>query len=242
LLHVAADGRVLARWVPEATEAWFAGADYPVHGVLPAIAARRQLNRGFEGIALSPDGAWLYLAFQSPLAHPDEQAHLQGRHVRLLKLDIATGAVAAQFLYPFDPPASFRRDAALGPIDWSDLKISELTTLGPDALLVLERGSASTKLYVVALDSARAIGAEHLDPMTRPTLEQASAAGEIRTALAKTLILSTDDLPEIDADLEGVAIVSPRTLLLVNDDDFGIDGVRTRFWRIDLPTDMPTGA
>jgi hypothetical protein len=53
---VGADGRVRERWNP---------------GTLPAIAGKRQLNRGFEAIALSPDESWLYLAFQSPLAHPD---------------------------------------------------------------------------------------------------------------------------------------------------------------------------
>jgi hypothetical protein len=82
ILHVDASGRVLARWVPAGTEAGFAGADYPVVSALPAIAARRRLNRGFEALALSEDEAWLYLAFQSPLAHPDEHAHKHGRHVR----------------------------------------------------------------------------------------------------------------------------------------------------------------
>ena len=177
LLRVAADGTVMVRWVPQGTEAWFAGADYPVRGVLPAIAARRQLNRGFEALALSTDEAWLYVAFQSPLALPDTQAHEQGRHVRLWKLDAATGAVAAQFLYPLDDPSSFRRDRALGAFGWSDLKLSEMVVLGPDLLLVLERGSATSKLYAVALDPVCAVGGEHLDVATRPTLEQLSGMG-----------------------------------------------------------------
>jgi hypothetical protein len=58
--------------------------------------------------------------------------------------------------------------------------------------------------------------------------------------LAKTLIFSTDDFPEISADLEGMVQISPRQLLLVNDNDFGIEGVATRFWRVDLPFDLPT--
>ena len=239
LLRVAPDGMVLARWVPQGTEAWFAGADYPVLGILPAIATRRQLNRGFEALALSIDEAWLYAAFQSPLAHPNLEAHERGRHVRLWKLDAATGELAAQFLYPLDEPASFRRDTALGAFGWSDLKISELVTLGPDLFLVLERGAATSKLYAVALDPACAVGREHLDVATRPTLEQLSGMGRALPALAKRLILTTDDLPEIDPDLEGVAVLSPRTLLLVNDNDFGIDGARTHFWRVDLAEDLP---
>ncbi|HEX8389452.1 MAG TPA: esterase-like activity of phytase family protein, partial [Sphingomonas sp.] len=50
LLRIAADGEVIARWVPEGCEALFEGGRYPVLGVLPAIAARRRLNRGFEAL------------------------------------------------------------------------------------------------------------------------------------------------------------------------------------------------
>jgi hypothetical protein len=32
-----------------------------------------------------------------------------------------------------------------------------------------------------------------------------------------------------------LTLLSPATLLLVNDNDFGVDDVATRFWRIDLP-------
>ncbi|MES2055348.1 MAG: esterase-like activity of phytase family protein [Pseudomonadota bacterium] len=240
LLRVAADGTVFARWVPSGTEALFAGADYPVIGALPAIAARRQINRGIEALALSDDGAWLYFAFQSPLAHPDAEAHHRARHVRIWKMDTATGAIAAQYLYPFDPPETFRRDCSLGKVDWSDLKISELVLLAPDRLLILERGSATTKLYAVQLDRAHETAPEQLDDATRPTLEQRSADGLIGDlALAKTLILDTDDLPEIDADLEGLIVLSAKTLLLVNDNDFGMEGVRTRFWRVELAADLP---
>lgn len=243
LLHIAADGMVLRRIVPEGSEDWFAGADYPIEAALPAIAARRRLNRGFEGLAISDDGAWLYLVFQSPLAHPDAESHRRGRHVRIWKLATATGRVAAQFVYPLDPPRSFRRDKAAGDVDRSDIKVSELALLGDDQLLLLERGSLTTKLYAVRLDAEFETPAEQLELETRPTIEQASVADEMSTlpVLAKRLILSTDDHPEIDGDLEGIAILSPRTILLVNDSDFGIEGVATRFWRIDLTEDLSAG-
>jgi len=240
LLHVAADGMVLRRIVPEGSEDWFAGADYPIEAALPAIAARRRLNRGFEGLAISDDGAWLYLVFQSPLAHPDAEAHRRGRHVRIWKLATETGRVAAQFVYPLDPPRSFRRDTEAGDVDRSDIKLSELALLGADHLMLLERGSLTTKLYAVRLDADLATPADQLDLETRPTIEQMSAADDLSAlpVLAKRLILSTDDYPEIDGDLEGIAILSPRTIVLVNDSDFGIEGVETRFWRIDLTQDL----
>jgi hypothetical protein len=241
LLRVMPDGTVGARLVPQGCTEWFADAAYPIRDSLPAITARRRLNRGFEALALSDDGATLYLAFQSPLAHPDVAAHRGARHVRLWALDTATEQVTAQYLYPLDRPSTFLRDSAAGDFDRADVKISELTVLGRNLLLVLERGSLTTKLYLVDFESGPPLDPQHLDPETRPTIEQLSAADALDLpVLAKTLIFSTDDFPEIDADLEGMVQLSSRALLLVNDNDFGIEGVATRFWRIDLPFDLPT--
>ena len=233
LLHLSPTGEIRARWVPEGAEAGVAGTV----GLLPAIAARRRLNRGFEALAALPDGG-LIAAFQSPLAHPDDAAHRTGRHTRVWRLDGATGAVTAQWLYPFDAPDTFRRDAALGPFGWEDIKLSELMPLPSGRLLALERGSATTKLYLVTLDPALRIDDAHLDVATRPTLEELSAAGAAPPALEKELLLSTDDWPEIDPDLEGMVLLGPSTLLLVNDNDFGVEGVRTRFWRVELDREL----
>jgi len=234
LLKVSAKGEVLHRWVPAGLEEHLGEAKHEVSGTLPAIAAKRQLNRGFEALTVSKDERWLYLAFQSPLAHPDEEAREGGRHVRFWKLDAASGAVTAQFLYPLDRPESFRLDAAKGSIEWSDLKVSEITLLGGDALLVLERGSQTTKIYRVELDDALQIPPEHLNIETRPTLEELSAKDEPLPfpLLAKQLVFSADDAPEVAADLEGMVLLSPTELLLVNDNDFGVEGAHTSFWRV----------
>lgn len=230
LVRLDSGGRVLKRLVPEGTE--LEGAAYPVEASLPAIAARRQINRGFEAIALAPDCKSLFVAFQSPLAHPDESAHEQARHVRLWRLDPETGEVIGQYLYPLDPPETFERDRAKTPLERSDLKVSELCLLGANSLLVLERGSETTKIYKVTPADALALPPEHLDLATRPTVEELSA-GEIGLpVLAKHLLFSSDDAPEVSADLEGMAILSPSELLLVSDNDFGVEGAETAFWRV----------
>jgi hypothetical protein len=204
-----------------------------VHQGLPAIAARRQLNRGFEAIAVTADQQSLFVAFQSPLAHPDEAAHKCARHVRIWRLDPATMHVEAQFLYPLDPPDTFLRDVAKGPLDKGDLKISELVALPDDSLLVLERASETTKIYRIAPGSASALPAEHLDILTRPSVEELSGAGDLPLpTLRKTLIFSSDDAPEVAPDLEGMVMLSPHELLLVNDSDFGVEGAHTSFWRL----------
>jgi hypothetical protein len=205
ILVVAADGVVQARWVPKGEHAALAGAAYRVEDVLPALSARRRLNRGFEALALSPDETRLHVILQSPLA-PEDEIALEGRgRARLWTLDAQTGAPLAEHFYPFDAPETFRRDADAGPVGPDDLKISEAVSLGEDQLLVLERISATSKLYRVTLDAP---------------------------VLTKTLVLSTDDWPQIDADLEGVALLSDRELLLSTDNDFGVDGRRTAFYRV----------
>jgi hypothetical protein len=199
---------------------------------LPAIAARRQINRGFEALSLSKDARFLFLAFQSPLAHPDEAAHEGAAHVRLWRLEAETGTVLAQYLYPLDPPESFRRDRDAGEFERKDVKVSEITCLGEDTLLVLERGSLTTKLYRVRLEKGLELAPEHLEIGTRPTIEELSGAGEPLPALAKELLFSSDDHADIGADLEGVALLSDRELVLVSDNDFGVEGAVTGFWRL----------
>ncbi|MGH6999232.1 MAG: esterase-like activity of phytase family protein, partial [Phenylobacterium sp.] len=200
LIRVDAAGVAIRRWTPKGVDG---ACDPPLEPILPGIAARRRLNRGFEALCLSPDDRWLYAAFQSPLAHDDEAG--RARHARIWKIDAADGAVAAQYVYPLDRPGSFTRDRKAGDVKRRDLKVCELTHIGGDRLLVLERISESAKIYLVDLSGPGA-AVEHLDIETQPTLERLTprmlAAAGI-PVVAKTLVLSTDDVPEITADLEG---------------------------------------
>lgn len=235
LIKLDSEGRVVSRWLP-------AGSVGEGEPILPAIAGRRKINRGFEALAISPDECWLVLAFQSPLAHPDRAAHKQAGHVRIWRLDAQSGEVTTQHLYPLDPPESFARDCRKGQFALSDIKVSELLWAGADALLVLERGSETTRIYKVRLDPARALGPEHLDVANRPTIEQRSAAGDTSLPeLAKELLFDSDLEPQVAADLEGMAWLSPGELLLVSDNDFGVEGAETSFWRLKLGAAPPGG-
>jgi hypothetical protein len=227
LVRVDADGVVRQRLLP-----CDAGGES-----LPAIAAKRQLNRGFEALAVSDDEQWLFLAFQSPLAHPAEAAHKAAGHVRIWQMDLREGPrVTAQFAYPLDPPESFRRDCDAGPFDRSDIKVSELLW-SSGSLLVLERGSATTKIYRCVLKPELALDAAHVDVATRPTLEELSARGTPGfPELEKQLLFTSDDHPDVGSDLEGMAWLSDDEVLLVSDNDFGVEGATTGFWRVRLGT------
>jgi hypothetical protein len=52
--------------------------------------------------------------------------------------------------------------------------------------------------------------------------------------LSKTLLFSSDDHPEVSADMEGMTYLSDRSLLIVSDNDFGVEDKQTRFFRLDF--------
>jgi hypothetical protein len=241
LLRCDREGNINLRWVPRGTGHCFAGSAFPVVEALPAIASARKLNRGFEAIATSPDGTTIYVAFQSPLAHPDRAAHEKSRHVRIWQLNATDGTLRAEYIYPLDEPDTFLRDAGWGKVERSDIKISEIVLTPKGDLLVLERISQSTKIYAVPLTPFNRAPRALSDAATRPTLEQMTRKDVGRAqllVLTKTLIVTSDDYPEIPPDLEGMLLLGPSRLLLANDSDFGIEGAQTQFWIVDLDREV----
>jgi hypothetical protein len=226
LAHFSADGRLLVRHVPQGTDVDFAGARYDVKGSLPAILAKRQANRGIEGIAISPDERFLYFILQNPLANPDAAAFRAARNTRVFKIERASMRVIGEYVYTLDDPNSFRRDPSS---HQSDPRISELMAIGPDRLVVLERTEQTTKLYEIELGGATDIaGGRWDDAATRPTLEQSDAASVGITPVKKVLRFDSFDHPAIVGKTEGMALLGDGALLLINDDDFGITGGRTQ--------------
>lgn len=234
LLLVTEEGEVQRRLVPMGLGADYQSSTVPTQEILPAIARMRKLNRGFEALALSSDGARLYVAFQSPLAHPDRTAHDNGDIVRIWALDAESGAFIEEYAYPLDMPEQFERDCEAGAVERSDIKVSEMTCLADDSLLVLERITHSTKIYRITLND-KALPHEFVEMDHRPTLEQLNQQGLLGAGhplLQKQLLLSTDAHRMISCDLEGMIVLDDGALLLANDSDYGISGASTEFWRV----------
>lgn len=231
LLLVDDSGLVELRLVPHGSAARYDGSAVPVIERLPALALARKLNRGFEALAASPGGDTLYVAFQSPLAHPDRAAHEGGTVVRIWSLDAASGAFQCEYAYPLDPPAAFTRDSANGPVTPGDVKVSEITCLSDGSLLVLERVTASTHIYRLRLPPP--LPAHFIDAAHRPSLEQLGLeAAESLTLPTKQRLFSSDEQPQVCPDLEGLIVLDDGDLLLANDSDYGTEGAATQFWRV----------
>ena len=86
----------------------------------------RNTNRGFEGLAISPDGKFAYAMLQSPML--DEFGLTTGRYNRIVKFDIATGLAVAQYAYLMEGSSQGRG-------------ISALVALNDHEFLVLERNN-----------------------------------------------------------------------------------------------------
>lgn len=226
IAHFSADGRMIARYVPQGTEGEFAGAKYDVKGTLPAILAKRAINRGIESMAVSPDERFLYFIMQNPLANPDVKAYQQAKNARLFKIERASMKVVGEYVYTLDDPATFRRDPSKRQ---NDPRISEMMAIGLDQLVVLERTEQTTKLYEIQLAGATNIAGTRWDDVaTSPSLEQTAVAAAKITAVPKTLRLDTGNFPDIVGKTEGMALLGDGALAIINDDDYGIAGGRTQ--------------
>lgn len=228
------NGKVLERHVPKGMAKDLAGADYKVVESLPAIIAKRKLNRGIESLSISVDESTLYFAMQSPLSNPNADAYKISRNVRIFAFNIAAQKVVGEYLYLLDKPETFIKDFAKKKRKQNDIKISEMIVLADEKLLVLERISSTTKYYLIDLSVATKIEAKFDDLATTPSLELTDPT--ILSPMHKELVFNSDDLKGLPSKTEGIAMLNDHELLLVNDNDFGIDGKVVSMVKLTFPT------
>ena len=197
---------------------------------IPLVYARRRINRGMEGLTITPDGKTLVGIMQYPLYNPSAAAISGSVVTRILAYDIAAGT-AKEFVYL---------------IEKSTLQaVSEITAITNTTFLVLERdgeyrteankGTVVKKIYKIDIASATDIS----DPANGvggklykgKTIEELKTAAELTAnsivPVTKTLISDLMiDIPNYPHDkAEGVFVINPNLIAVSNDDDFGITGV-----------------
>jgi hypothetical protein len=222
------NGKLLDRFIPKGT-AIAPVIDQPVGTfgteVLPEVYAQRRSNRGFEAIAL--EGTKLYAFIQSPIDNPDnagDTASRASRTVRILEFDTVTKTVTGEFLYLLDDI----NGAGNAKTD----KLGDAVALGNGKFAVVERDdlatSASNKL-IYQIDLAAATNINNPANFTLPagkTIEQLTPAELTAariTTVNKSLIANAAQSGYIGVEkLEGLALVAPNTLALINDNDFNV--------------------
>jgi hypothetical protein len=239
LIHVAADGTVIKRLVPYAAKEDLLDADYPIVEALPNILLKRRKSRGFEAVGITPDQRWLFVALQNPLYNPDKATGKRSRMVRLLKIGLAgdpsslnSDNVVAEFVFQLDLAATYssgeRGDVGARQ---DQVKLSELVALGENRVLLLERVDKVAKVFNLRLESATNILNTKWDlETTTPSLEALGsidlAEHGVFSAEKQEIFSSLNSTRQLPSKLEGMA-VHGDTLLLSNDNDFGVAGEST---------------
>jgi hypothetical protein len=115
--------------------------------------AGKRTNRGFEGLAVSPDGQYAYAMLQSAML---DEGGGNGAVNRIVKFDLDTGRAVAQYAYRMDTAGQGRG-------------VSALVALNDTQFLVLERNNRGV-----------GVGAEFSPPVKRVyKIEIAAAATDV---------------------------------------------------------------
>jgi 2',3'-cyclic-nucleotide 2'-phosphodiesterase (5'-nucleotidase family)/Ca2+-binding RTX toxin-like protein/endonuclease/exonuclease/phosphatase family metal-dependent hydrolase len=250
IYHFDVNGKLLDRFIPNGT-ATAPNPDAPAGTfgteALPAVYAQRRNNRGFEAIAL--EGNKLYAFIQSAIDNPDnagDTTSRNSRNLRILEFDTVSKAVIGEYIYLLDN--------ITGSGNAKTDKLGDAVSLGNGKFAVVERDdlatSASNKLiYQIDLGAATNIyNASFTFPAGKTAIEQLTPA-ELASAginvVSKSLIANAAQYGYTGVEkLEGLALIGPNQLALINDNDFNVAGTTTpeKLGILELSKALPVSA
>ena len=198
-----ASGRLLARYTPTPTG--------PLDAPLPAWLLQRRPNLGFEGLAYHE--GHVYAALQGPLSPPGGDAYTP--LVRILRLDPATGRTRS-FVYA---------------LDGSQRKIGDLAVHPDGRLLVLEHGERfggrwTAEVYAIDLGHVDYLNDDSLPPERFRDAATALTASVLIAPKQLYVDLLAAGYPARLTKPEGLAADAGGRLLIINDNDYGLDAPR----------------
>lgn len=184
----------------------------PTHGV-------RQ-NLAFEAAAVAPNGRHLFVGMEGALVQDGPAASLGGGSPsRILRYNLATGGLHAQYVYVTDPIA----EPPVPPTAFAVSGLVELLPFNNEFMISMERsfsvGAPGTG-NTITLDYAAFPGVDNVDGLD----SVAGVLGSIRT-VEKTLLLDLRTLGIPLDNVEGMTIGPDlpdgrRSLILVSDNNF----------------------
>jgi hypothetical protein len=111
--------------------------------------AGKRTNRGFEGLAISPDGDYVYAMLQSAML---DEGGGDGVCNRIVKFDTETGAAVAQYAYQMEGSGQGRGISALLAVNDHDFLVLERNNRGIG--VGAELSPPNKKVYRIDLDGA----------------------------------------------------------------------------------------
>ncbi|MBS3914906.1 MAG: esterase-like activity of phytase family protein [Bacteroidetes bacterium] len=183
----------------------------------------RKNNRGFEGIALAPNGK-IYAIIQSPLLYPTQSVGESTRIHRILEID-PTNNSTKMYAYLNDGIIGASGSNQIRLKDW---KIGDMAAINDSTFLVLEAASRGTsdyrRIYQININSATAVSSGLYGSSTLEGLADASGLATYGIVpVKKTLFMDLDanGWPSTLEKAEGLAIINDSTIAICNDNDYG---------------------
>ncbi len=180
--------------------------------------AGKRTNRGFEGLAITPDGSYVFAMLQSAML---DEGGGSGVCNRIVKFDTSTGTAVAQYAYQMEGSSQGRG-------------ISALLALNDHEFLVLERNNRgigvgaefsppNKKIFKIDLDGAADVSEETFDAAACPA-GKVQKTGPFADLAANTLAALGNKVPE---KWEGLAIGptlddGSRLMLAGTDNDYSV--------------------
>ncbi|WP_051534819.1 esterase-like activity of phytase family protein [Deefgea rivuli] len=177
---------------------------------LPEVLKHRQPNRGFEAVAVAPNGK-VYAMLQSTL-NIDGETKSNAQFIRLVELDPATGATRT-LAYPLDVDVYKKA---------GDAKIGDLVAIDDTHFALIEQGKGKDKklrnvLYVIDIS-----GADNLNQIDGKEPEFASKDAQANIKMIrKQRVVDLRDLGWKAEKAEGLALFE-NGIAVINDNDFGL--------------------
>lgn len=216
---VNANGVVQKRYTPYAG---LPGAQ-PEDVAIDTVFKYRKNNRGFESIAIAPNGK-IYAMIQSPLLYPDESIGEGTQVHRILEINPADNSTRM---------LAYLNDSIIGEsgpdqIRLRDWKIGDMTAINDSTFLVIEaatRGTADIKkIYLININNATPVTSGLYNGSTLEGLvDWAGLGANGIVPVTKTLFMDllANSWPAVLDKAEGIAIINDSTIAVGNDNDYG---------------------
>lgn len=164
--------------------------------------AGKRTNRGFEGLAISPDGQYTFAMLQSSML---DEGGSSGTLNRIVKFDNTTGNAVAQYAYQMKRSAQGQGISALVAINDTEFMVLERNNLGLGAGAAISSGTngvnkGDKEVYKIDLKGATDVTGMDLD-----------APGASFTQVSKSAQWLDLDKDTIDLDGDGDVEVAGKT-------------------------------